>query len=133
MVRHCGGLPLAVVVLGGILVTKHTEEEWEKVHRNINSHISKGTSVGHEDGVSQVLGLSYDDLPYQLKRCFLYLGSFPEDSRIELEKLYQLWIAEDLILSCDTEGEETMMDVAERYLSELAQRYMVHLGVEEQR
>ncbi|XP_059632225.1 probable disease resistance protein At1g58602 isoform X2 [Cornus florida] len=132
MVRHCGGLPLAVVVLGGILVTKHTEEEWEKVHRNINSHISKGTSVGHEDGgVSQVLGLSYDDLPFQLKRCFLYLGSFPEDSRIELEKLYELWIAEDLILSGDTEVEDTMMDVAERYLSELAQRYMVHLGVEE--
>ncbi|XP_059632251.1 probable disease resistance protein RXW24L [Cornus florida] len=131
MVRHCGGLPLAVVVLGGILVIKHTEEEWEKVHRNINSHISKGTSVGHEDGgVSQVLGLSYDDLPFQLKRCFLYLGSFPEDSRIELEKLYELWIAEDLILSGDTEVEDTMMDVAERYLSELAQRYMVHLGVE---
>ncbi|WJZ95163.1 hypothetical protein VitviT2T_013953 [Vitis vinifera] len=39
MVRRCGGLPLALVVLGGLLATKkHTLKEWEKVHRNIGSY-----------------------------------------------------------------------------------------------
>ncbi|XP_059659731.1 probable disease resistance RPP8-like protein 2 [Cornus florida] len=133
MVRNCGGLPLAIVVLGGILVTKHTAREWEMVHGNINSYMSKGIGVGQQHrGVSQVLALSYDDLPYELKRCFLYLGSFPEDSQINLEKLYQLWMAEDLVLLDDVGGEDTIMDVGERYLSELAQRYTVQLGVQEE-
>ncbi|KAI7981823.1 putative disease resistance protein [Camellia lanceoleosa] len=30
MVKHCGGLPLAIVVLGGLLATKYTLEDWEK-------------------------------------------------------------------------------------------------------
>ncbi|RVW93268.1 Disease resistance protein RPP8 [Vitis vinifera] len=29
MVRHCGGLPVAIIVLGGLLATKHTLKDWE--------------------------------------------------------------------------------------------------------
>lgn len=32
MVRSCAGLPLAIVVLGGVLVTKPTFIEWQKVY-----------------------------------------------------------------------------------------------------
>lgn len=39
MVKHCGGLPLAVKVLGGLLSTKHTLLEWKRVYENIGSHI----------------------------------------------------------------------------------------------
>uniref|UniRef100_A0A5B7BMG8 Disease resistance protein n=1 Tax=Davidia involucrata TaxID=16924 RepID=A0A5B7BMG8_DAVIN len=130
MVGHCKGLPLAVVVLGGLLVTKHSLREWEMVHQNIDSYLRKGKGIGQEHGgVSEVLALSYNELPYQLKPCFLYLGSFMEDSEIQVEKLYQMWIAEGLVWSQDRGEEETMMDVAERYLGELAGRCMVQLQV----
>ncbi|GFY89746.1 hypothetical protein Acr_06g0016860 [Actinidia rufa] len=33
IVRHCGSLPLAIVVLGGLLATKHELDEWEMVRR----------------------------------------------------------------------------------------------------
>ncbi|XP_059651668.1 putative disease resistance protein At1g50180 [Cornus florida] len=131
MVKHCGGLPLAVIVLGGILVTKQTLRDWEMVHRNISSYIRKGKGMRQQHGVSQVLALSYSDLPYQLKSCFLYLGNFPEDSEIEADKLYPLWIAEGLVSLDDQAEGETMMDVAERCLVELAYRYMVQVEVDE--
>ncbi|CAK9181512.1 unnamed protein product, partial [Ilex paraguariensis] len=132
MVKYCGGLPLAVVVLGGLLATKETLSEWDMVHKNVKSHLSRGKSTEHGGRVVDILALSYDDLPYQLKPCFLYLGNFKEDSEIEVERLYQLWIAEGMVPSDDRLEEETMMDVAERYLGELAHRCMVRVQLEEE-
>ena len=37
MVARCAGLPLAIIVLGGLLATKETLDEWDLVHRNIKS------------------------------------------------------------------------------------------------
>ncbi|KAI3910033.1 hypothetical protein MKW92_006898 [Papaver armeniacum] len=82
MVRKCGGLPLAVTVLGGLLATKKTDiTEWEIVQRNMHTHMNR---------VMGILSLSYNDLPYHLKPCFLYLGLFPEDCEIPARKLIQL-------------------------------------------
>ncbi|THG10204.1 putative disease resistance protein At1g50180 [Camellia sinensis] len=137
MVERCGGLPLAIVVLGGILVTKHTWSEWEIVHQNLNLFLRRGKSRGQQHGgVVEVLALSYHDLPYRLKACFLCLGNYPEDVEIEAEKLYQLWMAEGIILPSSLEDkekgkEETMMDVAECYLDELAQRCILQVQLEE--
>ncbi|KAG2725843.1 hypothetical protein I3760_01G085000 [Carya illinoinensis] len=126
MVRYCKGLPLAITVLGGILATKQTLEEWNQVHRNVKSYIHQ------QDGlpISIVLGLSYDDLPSHLKLCFLYLGHFPEDFEIRTTMLIQMWVAEGLIYRMQHIGsnEETLEDVGERYLQELVQRCMVQVG-----
>uniref|UniRef100_A0A5B6ZG49 Uncharacterized protein n=1 Tax=Davidia involucrata TaxID=16924 RepID=A0A5B6ZG49_DAVIN len=125
MVGRCGGLPLAIILLGGILATKHTFSEWETVNQNLNLYLSN--SKGWR-GVEEVLAFSYHDLPYQFKQCFLYLGNFPEDKEINAKKLYHMWVAEGIVSSSE-EGEETMMDVAERCLVELAQRCMVQVRV----
>ncbi|KAH7849145.1 hypothetical protein Vadar_013608 [Vaccinium darrowii] len=131
MVAQCGGLPLAVVLLGGLLATKHTLREWQVVQRNLNSYLKSGnyTGGGQEERVLDVLALSYQDLPYELKPCFLYLGFYDEDVEIEVETLYQMWIAEGLISQDEKGEEETMMDVAECYLDELAQRCIVQVKV----
>ncbi|KAL7161351.1 hypothetical protein ACSBR2_041916 [Camellia fascicularis] len=92
------------------------------VYQNIRSHIWSDDPIQHDNGVSKVLALSYHDLPHQLKPCFLYLGHFPEDSRIDAERLYHLWIADGIIVDDDRVGDETIMDVAKRYLGALAQR-----------
>ncbi|KAG6730584.1 hypothetical protein I3842_01G087800 [Carya illinoinensis] len=127
MVRYCKGLPLAITVLGGLLGSKQTLEEWNQVHRNVKSYIHQ-----HEDGlpINIVLGLSYDDLPSHLKLCFLYLGHFPEDFEIRTTMLIQMWVAEGLIYRTQHIGsnEETLEDVGERCLEELVQRCMVLVG-----
>ena len=126
MVKACGGLPLAVIVLSGTLATKKDLNEWATVNRNIKAHLGRGNNLIKEEGnLHKILALSYNDLPYKLKPCFLYLSRYEEDSDIDTEALYQLWIAEGIISTKDQIGEESMMDVAERYLGELVTRCMV--------
>ncbi|KAE8725209.1 CC-NBS-LRR class disease resistance protein [Hibiscus syriacus] len=125
MVERCAGLPLAIVVLGGILVTKDSVNEWEKVAENVIPYLKRGK--GH--GVEEVLALSYDDLPYYLRSCFLYLSNFPEDFEIQVDRLIQLWVAEGIVLSEEEDGNEGSIteDLAERYLLELVERCMVQV------
>ncbi|CAL5441864.1 unnamed protein product [Camellia sinensis] len=130
MVKLCAGLPLAIIVLGGLLATRHTLREWEVVYQNVCSHKWSDDPTQCDNGVSMVLALSYHDLPYQLKPCFLYFGHFPEDYKVDAERLYHLWIADGIIVDDDRVGDETIMDVAKRYLGALAQRCMVQVQVE---
>ncbi|CAL8990101.1 unnamed protein product [Prunus brigantina] len=130
MLRHCKGLPLAIIVLAGVLARKNTVREWERVHENVREYIRKGT--GHEEeykGASWVLALSYDDLPYYLKPCFLYLGHYPEDCIISVSTLTKLWVAEGLIFSRQQRHSlgETMEDIARDWLSELVERCLVQV------
>ncbi|CAA3025379.1 putative disease resistance protein At1g50180 [Olea europaea var. sylvestris] len=131
MVARCCGLPLAILVLGGLLVRKHSVRDWQTVYENINWYLTRGRGHGQQQAVNDVLAFSYHDLPYQFKQCFLFLANFPEDFEIEAEKLYQFWLAEGIISQEERAEEETMMDVAERYLAELAQRCMVQVNVKE--
>lgn len=129
MVAKCAGLPLAIIVLGGLLATKETINEWEKIHKYIASYLIRGDVHERQSRLAEVLDLSYYDLPYQLKPCFLYLSQFPEDFEIPKNKLIQLWMAEGFVSSqYETERGETAEDVAERYLSSLISRCMVQVG-----
>ncbi|KAM0995240.1 hypothetical protein ACFX19_010792 [Malus domestica] len=129
IVKKCAGLPLAIVVLGGLLATKETVHEWDIVHRDILSYLKRAIGDEQHSTVPEVLALSYHDLPFQLKPCFLYLSHFPEDIEIPRRKLVQLWIAEGIVSPHhEAEGDETIEDVAERYLGYLINRCMVQVG-----
>nr|KJB84202.1 hypothetical protein B456_N010200 [Gossypium raimondii]KJB84203.1 hypothetical protein B456_N010200 [Gossypium raimondii] len=126
MVKHCAGLPLAIVVLGGILATMNNSlNEWQKISDNIKSYLKRGKNQGPED----VLALSYDDLPPYLRLCFLYLSHFPEDYEIHVDRLIQLWVAEGIVSSKQEgrDGGEIAEDVAESYLMELVERCMIQV------
>lgn len=41
MVTESVGLPLAIVVLGRILSTKDSLNDWEKVHENVKAYLRK--------------------------------------------------------------------------------------------
>ncbi|XP_058112039.1 probable disease resistance protein RF9 [Magnolia sinica] len=125
MVAKCGGLPLGIAVLGGVLSIKEKSvNTWEKVLKSVEwwLHESK------EDEISGILALSYHDMPCYLKPCFLYFGAFPEDSEINVRQLIQLWIAEGFV---QRRGEEEMEDVAEDYLDELISRSMIQVASRE--
>ncbi|KAL4615788.1 hypothetical protein ACB092_07G152400 [Castanea dentata] len=126
MIGYCGGLPLAITVLGGLLAAKQTQEEWEDVLRHTKSYLH----VEQNLKVNTVLALSYNDLPCHLKPCFLYLGHFPEDFEIPTKELIRMWMGEGFVSEIqDNRGrEDTMDDVGNRYLRELVQRCMVLVG-----
>ncbi|KAF8389329.1 hypothetical protein HHK36_026023 [Tetracentron sinense] len=117
IVAKCGGLPLAVVALGGFLSRiEKLPSEWEKVLKQINRKFEGQSEI------STILALSYNDLPYYLKSCFLYFGVFPEDFEIPSRKLIHLWVAEGLV---EQRGDKTMEEIAQDYLEELINRGMV--------
>lgn len=76
--------------------------------------------------VGRILFLSYHDLPYYLKPCFLYFGMFPEDYSISHGRLVQLWAAEGFLEKGRTA--EEVNEVAEEYLSELCCRNLIQVS-----
>ncbi|XP_004239469.2 putative late blight resistance protein homolog R1B-16 [Solanum lycopersicum] len=113
--KRCGGLPLSVVLVAGILETTEKETNcWEQVAINLGSHIQAKS----ED----IINLSYQALPFHLKPCFLYFGVFLEDEEIQVSKLTWLWIAEGLVRS---HKEKPFEDIAEDHLKNLIGRNLV--------
>ncbi|XVF78598.1 hypothetical protein PTKIN_Ptkin14bG0147300 [Pterospermum kingtungense] len=123
MVKRCAGLPLAIIVLGGILATKNSLNEWQIVYENVNSYLKRVNG----QGIEEVLALSYDDLPHYLRPCFLYLSHFPEDYEMNAQRLIQLWVAEGIVSDGGNEG-KIIEDVAEGHLIELVERCMIQTG-----
>ncbi|XP_057513963.1 disease resistance protein RPM1-like [Actinidia eriantha] len=76
IVRRCEGLPLAIVTIGGILATKEkVMPQWKTFLNSLGSELGSNPRF---TGIKRVLSLSYLDLPYYLKLCYLYFGIFPE-------------------------------------------------------
>ncbi|KAG5530386.1 hypothetical protein RHGRI_025359 [Rhododendron griersonianum] len=118
MASKCRGLPLAIVVLGGLLRGKDLDQ-WHKLAEHMWRQVRD-----HDLGrVQYILALSFNDLPHRLKSCFLYLGLFPEDFRIDADKLCRLWVAEGFIKP----GEESFEEEAEAYLRELIDRSLIQV------
>lgn len=116
MVQKCDGLTLAIVVLSGLLSRKRPNE-WHEVCASFWRCL-KDNSI-HK---STVFDLSFNELHYQLKLCFLYHSVFPEDYEIDVEKLIHLLVAEGFIKE---DGEMIMEDVARHYMEELVDRCFV--------
>ena len=126
MIKHCGGLPLAVKVLGGLLAAQYTLREWKRLYENIRSHIIGGTSFTEKDisSLYHLLYLSFEELPIYLKNCFLYLAHFPEDYAINVGNLAYYWAAEGISRPMHYYG-ASIQEVANRYIEELVNRNMV--------
>ncbi|KAH7689023.1 P-loop containing nucleoside triphosphate hydrolase protein [Dioscorea alata] len=120
LMHKCGGLPLALVVLGGLLSIKDkTPVVWRRVLETMD-WAAEGRLC------QEILALSYEDLPYHMKSCFLYLGAYPEDYEITGNELIRQWIAEGFI---PQEERKTMEDTGEAILEELIQRSLIHVNM----
>ncbi|KAI9072272.1 hypothetical protein K1719_003656 [Acacia pycnantha] len=123
ILKRCGGLPLAIVAISGALATKDRTniEEWSVVSKSFASEIESNDKM---EDMNKVLSLSFNDLPYYLKSCLLYLIIFPEFYAIQHMRLIRLWIAEGFV-----NGEEgrTPEEVAESYLKELLNRSLIQV------
>ncbi|XP_051195778.1 disease resistance protein Pik-2 [Lolium perenne] len=120
VLKKCGGLPLAISIVGSFLATKpKTAMEWS----NLNTHISAELESNPELGmIKTVLTSSYDGLPYHLKSCFLYWSIFPEGHDIRWTRLVRRWIAEQYARGTRN---KTAEEIGNNYITELINRNMV--------
>ncbi|XP_016647522.1 PREDICTED: putative disease resistance protein RGA3 [Prunus mume] len=106
IVKKCEGLPLAAKTLGSLMRNKRTKREWKEV---LNSKIWDLEKVEQE--VFQPLLLSYYDLSPTIKCCLLYCATFPKDYTFERDRLIELWMAQDYVISKWNKQKGTTGDV----------------------
>ncbi|OIW17546.1 hypothetical protein TanjilG_22658 [Lupinus angustifolius] len=124
IVEKCEGLPLAIVAIGGLLAGEENNScEWQKLCRSVVNELDK---YPNSYGITNILGLSYDVLPYYLKPCFLYFGIYPKDYEVNYKRLIRLWIGEGFVPLDKKFG--TLEEVGEQYLKELVQRNLVQVS-----
>lgn len=121
LLKPCEGLPLGIIEMGKVLSRK---EKRESVFKRLECSLQDELKLnsGQLSSITEVLLLSYNDLPTHLKPCFLYMSMFPEDHPVNRRMLIRLWIAEDFIKGASQKESE---DIGEEYLEELMERNLV--------
>ncbi|KAH0684497.1 hypothetical protein KY289_022249 [Solanum tuberosum] len=109
IVDKCQGLPLAIVLIAGVIVRGKKKEKdlWLQIQDNLNSLISAKNNLE----MMKVMQLSYDHLPHHLKPLLLYFGRYRKSKRTPVSTLIQLWMAEGLVdHDSSEEGTQSYLD-----------------------
>ncbi|KAK2652746.1 hypothetical protein Ddye_012602 [Dipteronia dyeriana] len=116
ILKMCGGLPSAIALLGGLLSTKGRQYvDWDRVIE----------SASNDRG--DILALSYQNLPPEIKPCFLYMGIFPKKVEIPVRRLIHLWVAEGFVIPLLDPEETNHEELAGRCFEELVIRNMIQV------
>jgi len=123
IIQKCGGLPLAVKVMGGLLSTRsRTEGEWKAVlnHR-------AWSLDGLPKDLDNRIYLSYEDLSPYLKQCFLYCSLFPKGTCITSREVIPMWISEGFVQPQDgsNSNDHRLEEIATEYYHELITRNLI--------
>ncbi|CAM0910557.1 unnamed protein product [Alopecurus aequalis] len=111
------GLPLAIIVLAGVLRSKVIPVEWDDVLEQLETN-------GQPKPVGSIWSLAFDDLPHHLKSCLLYFASMSENIIIYPDRLVRLWIAEGFVVP---KKGKTLEEVGFDYLKDLVSRGLVQV------
>ncbi|KAF3449640.1 hypothetical protein FNV43_RR10371 [Rhamnella rubrinervis] len=123
ILKKCEGLPLAIVAVSGMLATKYRNrmDEWEMVERSLGAELEGNDKL---QSMKKILSFSFNDLPYNLKYCFLFLSIFPEHYPIDPRKLIRFWIVEGFVQEKEGRIPE---EVGEGYFNELVNRSLIQV------
>ncbi|XP_047949709.1 putative late blight resistance protein homolog R1B-16 [Salvia hispanica] len=107
----CGGLPLAIVLIAGILSSaEENTDKWGEIEADVKYADEKKNEFGKR------IALSYTYLPTDLRPCFLHMGAFPEDHEIRTSKLLKQWVAEGFV-GDEMEAEGKLNNIVKRNMS----------------
>ncbi|XP_037423911.1 disease resistance protein Pik-2-like [Triticum dicoccoides] len=119
--KYCGGLPLAIVTMAGLVTCNPTKnnDHWSKVCKSLFLEQVAPLTL---EGVTRILDYCYNDLPADLKTCSLYLSIFPKGSKISRKRLTRRWISECFVTEKQGLSAE---EVAETYFNHLVRRKII--------
>uniref|UniRef100_A0A287GNX7 Uncharacterized protein n=2 Tax=Hordeum vulgare TaxID=4513 RepID=A0A287GNX7_HORVV len=86
------GSPLAARTVGRLLYKNLSHKHWNGV---LEKH--QWLKQQNNDDIMQSLKISYDCLPFDLKKCFSYFGLFPEDYPFTYSEINHFWVAVGII------------------------------------
>nr|KYP47978.1 putative disease resistance protein At5g66900 family [Cajanus cajan] len=103
LVRHCKGLPLAIKVIGRSL-SHQPYELWKKMVEELSQgHSLLDSNTELLTSLQKILDV-LEDNPI-IKECFMDLALFPEDQRIPVVALVDMWAE---LYGLDNDGTEAM-------------------------
>ncbi|WKA12372.1 hypothetical protein VitviT2T_029760 [Vitis vinifera] len=105
--KECGGLPLAINVMGTSMRKKTSKHLWEYALKELQRSVPHNI-YGVEDRVYKPLKWSYDSLQGNIQSCFLYCSLYPEDFSIDIGELVQCWLGEGLL---DVDEQQSYEDI----------------------
>ncbi|GAB4832552.1 hypothetical protein Ancab_040276 [Ancistrocladus abbreviatus] len=114
IVKKCANIPLAIRTIGSLLYGKD-QNKWLSLKE---TELARITDDGNN--IIDVLKVSYDHLPSQLKHCFAYCALWPKDSHMRKEKLIRMWMAQGFIIS--SSENQSLEEVGEEYFMCLLNR-----------
>lgn len=94
IVKKCGGVPLAIKIIGGVL---HEMRDIDALRAIKDSSLWNGQNINDRTFAS--LRLSYSYLADHLKPCFTFCSIFPKGYGINKDHLIAQWIAHGFIIS----------------------------------
>ncbi|EES08153.1 disease resistance protein RPM1 [Sorghum bicolor] len=119
--QKCEGLPIAIACIGRLLSFKQpTHSDWDSVYKELELQSTNNVI----QGVDSILRVSLEDLPYELKNCFLHCAMFPEDYELKRRRLIRHWITSGFIKEKEN---KTLEQVAEGYLNDLVNRSLLQV------
>ncbi|KAL6653558.1 hypothetical protein ACP70R_008482 [Stipagrostis hirtigluma subsp. patula] len=119
--QMCGGLPLAIVTMAGVVACKPqmTPDDWIK---DCDSLFPESQVCRKPEEFMRIINYCYNDLPSDVKICSLYLSIFPKGSKISWKRLIRRWIAEGFV--SEKQG-LSVEDVAETCFNQLIKRKII--------
>ncbi|XP_066354170.1 disease resistance protein RGA2-like isoform X2 [Miscanthus floridulus] len=104
--------PLAAKTVGRLLIKKPFQEHWMKILDN-----KEWLEENHDNDIIPALKISYDYLPFHLKKCFSCFSLFPDDYKFQKLEIICFWDSIGII-DCTRKNKKTE-DIGSDYLDEL--------------
>ena len=121
MLKVCGGLPLALEVIGASFRGQSAEFQLSRMKNWSNDDI-----ISNPD-LSKCLrrSLEFSDPKFKFKECFMDLGSFPEDQKTYAAALIDMWAE---LYNLDEDGVDAIAILPELTIRHLASLVMTRYG-----
>ncbi|TVU26665.1 hypothetical protein EJB05_29220, partial [Eragrostis curvula] len=117
IIAKCDGLPLAVKVMGGVLLQKNRRRsDWETVLKDSLWSVSQ-----MPEELNSAVYLSYQDLDHPLKPCFLYFSLLPKSEIFNVDEIVGMWISEGIIHG----NLDDLENIGREYYDELILRNLI--------
>ncbi|KAF8011359.1 hypothetical protein BT93_J1839 [Corymbia citriodora subsp. variegata] len=112
ILRKCNGPPPAISLLGGLLSSVE-----------VSNCVAIIDQLRDRPTLDDVMHLSFDELPYMMKPCALYMAVFPKESEVPTRRLFRQWAAEGLL--AEAADRSVQMPSAEDCFRELESRNLI--------